>query len=83
MRVVSVDGVLGYRRVSPACFPSREQQTVVPQSTQGILLAGSRHENQPPFCNHGPPPRIAMFMRGGEANSWATAGEWSSAARPL
>jgi hypothetical protein len=56
MRVVSVDGVLGYRRVSPACFPSREQQTVVPQSTQGIRLAGLRHENQPPFCNHGPPP---------------------------
>jgi hypothetical protein len=43
MPVVSVDGGLGYGRVSPACFPRREQQTVVPQSTQGILMAGLRH----------------------------------------
>ena len=69
MCVVSVDGVLGYRRVSPACFPSREPQTVVPQSTQGILMAGLQHEHQPPFFAHGPPPSIAMFIRGGEQNS--------------
>ena len=49
MRVMSVDGVLRYRRVSPACFPSREQQTVVPQSTQVLLLTGWWHSKQSTF----------------------------------
>ena len=69
MPVVRVDGGLGYGRVSPTCFPRREQQTVVPQSTQGILMAGLRHWNQAPFFIHGLPPSIAIFMRGGEMNS--------------
>jgi hypothetical protein len=42
-------GVLFQYRVSAACFPRRGRQTVVPQRTQALRLAGLRHENQPTF----------------------------------
>jgi hypothetical protein len=45
----TMSGVLFPYSVSAACFPSWGRQTVVPQSTQALLLAGLRHENQATF----------------------------------
>jgi hypothetical protein len=46
---MAVHGVLSQHRFSAAGFPQGERQTVEPQSTQVLLMAGWWRENQSTF----------------------------------
>ena len=66
---MAVHGVLSQHRFSAACFPQGERQTVVPQSTQVLLLAGWWHENQSTFCTTRPAPPVSLFSSAVESPS--------------